>query len=198
MGGSSSPSEGDATAEAHAASCPRCGELARARDAVARELRGLARVAAPASDSSHGDATVDFAAVMAAVDGALDARLVRDEARWRPLLADLERIAMPVEAAAAVAARAIGPAPALVLRRARLVEFVRRAATVAAAAGVVATALLSRQAPPAREGLAAETRRLSDATPIEVKLVDVPAPTDATGAARLLGSSWMAPRGGGP
>ena len=189
--GSSPDSE---AALSHAASCPRCGELVRAREAMAQELRRLPRAAVPASAPSD----VDFGFVMQAVHGTLDAELARDEARWRPSLSDLERIAMTAEAAETVAARLLDVEPEIVSRRARVLQLVRRVAAVAAAAGVVAAALLSRPAPPASDGLAAETRRLSGSTPIDVKLVDLPGPTDPTGAARLLGGTWIPPRGGGP
>lgn len=190
--GSSSALQGGLAYAEHVSSCPRCSDLARAREVMAAELRRLPRA------SASGASAVDFGVVMRAVDGTLDAELLRGETRWRPRLADLERIAMPADVSATVAARALGIEAAGATRRARILAFVRRAAAVAAAAGLVAAALLSRQAAPAQEGLAAETRRLSDSKPIEVEIIDVPAPTDAAGAVRLLGSSLLAPRGGGP
>jgi hypothetical protein len=193
-GAESGPSSASEAALSHAASCPSCGELARARELLAQELRRLPRAAAPAGARSG----VDFGLVMQAVHGKLDAELARDEARWRPSLSDLERIAMPAAVAERVAVRLLEVEPAIVARRTRVLQLVRRVATVAAAAGVVAAALLSRSAPQAADGLAAETRRLSGSTPIDVRLVDLPAPTDPAGAARLLGGSWIPPRGGGP
>ena len=193
-GAESGPSSASEAALSHAASCPRCGELVRAREGIAQELRQLPRASARAS--AH--AGIDFGLVMQAVHGTLDAELARDEARWRPSLSELERIAMPADAAEGVAARLLDVDPAVVGRRARVLQLVRRVAAVAAAAGVVAAALLSRSEPQASEGFAAETRRLSGSTPIDVRLVDLPAPTDPAGAARLLGGAWIPPRGGGP
>jgi hypothetical protein len=176
----------------HAQACPRCGELVRERAALAEELSRLPRV------SASREAAVDFSLVLRAVHGSLDAELVRDEARWRPLFAGLERLELPAAAESAIAARALPATTPDRTRSGQILVLVRRAAAFAAAAGVVAAALLSRSAPSARTGLAAETARLSNSQPIKVDLVDAPVPADATAAARILGNNLLLRREGGP
>jgi hypothetical protein len=175
---------------AHAQGCPQCGELLRARVAVADELRLLPRASAPAA----GETPVDFAFVMGAVRCTLDAELAREEARLRPLLGRLARLVLPAAATSAARAALLAKPH----RLPRVLQLVRQVAALAAAAGVVAAALLSRSAPDARNGLAAETRSLSGSVPIRVDLVDAPSPADSIGAARFLGHSGLPLEGGGP
>ena len=104
------------------------------------------------------------------------------------------RLELPPAATAAIAARTL---PATVVTG-RVLVLVRRAAAFAAAAGVVAAALFARPAPDARAGLAGETARLSNSTPIQLDVVDAPSPADPTAAARLLGGGSLLPREGGP
>jgi hypothetical protein len=159
---------------------------------MAQELRSLPRAAAPVA----GEFTVDFDFVLRSASGSLDAELARDEASLRPVLAHALRFKLPTPTIVTIAAAVL---PRLVLTRStRVVALFRRAVTFAAAASVVAAALFSRSAPAARTGLAAETARLSRSTPIKVEFIDAVTPTDPTGAARILGNSRMAPRGGGP
>jgi hypothetical protein len=162
--------------------------------ALAGELRRLPRVSVPAASA------VDFARAMKAVTGALDADLARDEARWRPVVAGLVRAELTATAADSIRAAAL-PGSSASQRPRRLLRLVRAVAAVAVAAGIVAAALFSRSASATSSGLAADTARLSGATPIRVDLVDVPAPTDATGAVRVLGFNALGAlplRGGGP
>lgn len=184
--GNSGP-EGDLAA--HVAGCAACASLLRARALIARELRDLPRVAAPRG-------ALDFGLVMAAVDDRLDAELVRAEARWRPLVAALPRSPMPAAAVAATLA-ALSSAPRH-QRVARIRRLVRRAAALAAAAGVVAAALFARAGTPgaaddgAACGFDAEAAQLTRGEPLGVEIVAAEPGAAASAGVRSLG------RGGAP
>jgi hypothetical protein len=156
----------DGVLASHVVACPRCAEIVRAREMVARGLGDLPRAAAPRSGA------LDFALVMAAVDDRLEPELVRAEARWRPLVAPLPRAAMPAATALATLA-ALRTQPRL-LGPARILPLLRHAAAFAAAAGVVAAALLARHGGSAASigRFESESAQLTRGEPIGVELVD--------------------------
>jgi len=169
----------------HVTGCPECSRSLADREEVARELRRLPRLQAPAGAQS----ALRFEAVMERVDEArLDARLAAEEPAIRRLLRLLVRLRAP--------SALVPPVPdrrrsAVALRPARIV------ALAAAAALVAAVAIPSILAPAPGRSLAKQTAILSERTPIPVRVVRIDPRSADAAELRARIPMLPTPHGGG-